>query len=301
MARPVARLAGAAALGPVTRAAVRAIPLMVMWVAPQVVASQVIAPQVVAGQDLRLPNRPANAPGGRAVAADVRSLDLREREERLLAEILAGNVPSWLRTLRPVEVTRSRNGDTTTVRLAVAPDYLAVGSDLDWFLVPLTPRSAQIVADATGTSLPTVPVVDAIWARADVRLGPDSLPPGPGMTTVPWFEEHDRRVRERRIRSGAALGSLVSGHKKDVVLTPRLSERPGHVAIYGWHRPNGVPIQPLYTGHTDDWADYSHGVRLVSRTVWVDGVEYDLIELLEDPGRSWLLEDDGPIRPARYR
>ena len=268
----------------------RALPLLLLG----------FAPGLVAAQELRLPPRPIDAPGGRSLAASVRSLDPVEREARLLAEILGGNVPTWFRTFRTVEFVRRHDGVPTTVRLSVAPDYLAVGSELDWFLIPLTAGAAQVVADSTATSLPTVPIVDAVWSAADVRLGPDSLPPGPEMTTVPWFEEHDARTRARRIRSGAPLGALVAGHKKDVVITSRMNERRGQVAIYGWHRPSGIPIQPLYTGHADAWVDYSHGVRLIHRTVWVDGVEHDLTELLEDPQRAWLLEDEGPIRPARY-
>jgi hypothetical protein len=234
------------------------------------------------------------------VLAAVRHLDRETREARLAGEILRGNVPSWLRTLRTVEVARRRGAERRTVRLSVTPDYLAVGSDLDWFLVPLTPGTAQRIADATGTSLPTATMVDAIWARADLRLGPDSLPPGPEMTTVAWFERHDRLVRTRRIRAGAPFGALVSGHKKDVVLAAELRDRTGRVAIYGWHRPSGAPIQPLYTGHADDWVDYSHGIRLIAREVLIDGEAHDLAALLEDPERWWLVAEEGPIRPARY-
>ena len=46
---------------------------------------------------------------------------------------------------------------------------------------------------------------------------------------------------------------------------------PGKIAIYGWHRLNGAPIQPLSTVHGACYADYSHGIRLVSETVLVDG------------------------------
>jgi len=42
------------------------------------------------------------------------------------------------------------------------------------------------------------------------------------------------------------------------------------VAIYGWHKLDGKPIQPLYTGHVDWYVDYSHGIRLVSRTIYID-------------------------------
>ncbi len=41
------------------------------------------------------------------------------------------------------------------------------------------------------------------------------------------------------------------------------------LAIYGWHRENGVAIQPLTIVHKDTYVDYSHGIRLVSRAVWI--------------------------------
>jgi len=100
--------------------------------------------------------------------------------------------------------------------------------------------------------------------------------------------------------AGLAHGTPVSGIKKDVVLTPRLEDEPGRVAIYGWHGQDGSPIQPVYTGHTDRWVDYSHGIRLVSRRVVVDGVEHDLVDLLEDPELWQLVSDEGPMHSARY-
>ena len=181
------------------------------------------------------------------------------------------------------------------------PDYLAVGSTSDHFRMPLSPQTAQRIADRTGTSLPTPLMVDAIWAAAAVRLGPDSIPPTPEMTTVPVFERHEVRIRARRgVHDDHPMGSLVAGHKKDIVLTARLDGLDGHVAIYGWHKPDGRPIQPVYTGHTDRWVDYSHGVRLVARRLLIDGVEHDLLEVLRDPQLAWLLSDEGVIERARY-
>ena len=96
------------------------------------------------------------------------------------------------------------------------------------------------------------------------------------------------------------MGALVAGHKKDVVLTALLGSRPGKVAIYGWHRLDGKPIQPLYTGHTDRWVDYSHGIRLVSRAVLIDGEERDMAEVLRDTALAGILSDEGVIMQARY-
>jgi hypothetical protein len=79
-----------------------------------------------------------------------------------------------------------------------------------------------------------------------------------------------------------------------------LRERPGHVAIYGWHYPNGEPIQPLYTGHVDWYVDYSHGIRPVRRWMRVDGLLRSFEQVLTDPARAGLLSDEGELAVPRY-
>jgi len=251
-------------------------------------------------QVLELPPRPADAPAGTEIARELRDLELEAREERLLEDILRGNVPDWLRQLTPVHVTGGSEGRASSVLIWVTPDYLAVGSDTDFLLTPLTPQAAQRIADQTHTSLPTPRMVDAIWAAAAVRLVPEPIPPSPEMTTLPVFEAHHRAVRVQRARHPEPDGSLVAGHKKDVVLSARLDPPTDRVAIYGWHQPDGGPIQPLYTGHTDRWVDYSHGIRLVSREVTIDGISHDLLAVLRAEGLAPLLSDEGVVPDPRY-
>ena len=88
--------------------------------------------------------------------------------------------------------------------------------------------------------------------------------------------------------SKPAAGALVAGDKKDVVIANKVFATPGKVAIYGWHKPDGKPSQPLYTGHADSWVDYSHGIRLVSRWLLVNGVATTIDEVLADPHRRAL-------------
>jgi hypothetical protein len=251
-------------------------------------------------QVLELPPRPADAPAGTEIARELRDLELEAREARLLEEVLRGNVPDWLRQLTPVPVTGGPDGRAIPVLIWVTPDYLAVGSDTDFLLTPLTPQAAQRIADRTHTSLPTPRMVDAVWAAATVRLVPEPIPPSPEMTTLPVFEAHHRAVRIQRARHPEPDGSLVAGHKKDVVLSARLEPRTDRVAIYGWHQPDGAPIQPLFTGHTDRWVDYSHGIRLVSREVTIDGVSHDLLDVLREEGLAPLLSGEGVIPEPRY-
>ena len=118
------------------------------------------------------------------------------------------------------------------------------------------------------------------------------------MTTVEVFLRHNEMVRKER--GGRSSGALVAGHKKDVVIANKVFKTPGKVAIYGWHQLDGKPIQPLYTGHTDNWVDYSHGIRFVSRRVILDRVETSIDTVLADPKYAFLLSNDGPMAQTRY-
>src|SRR5436309_4946295 len=107
------------------------------------------------GQKLSLPQRPFNAPSGDAFAERITSLALPERENEIVSQILSGNVPDFLRQLCPVSVTNVVPGKTNIGTFYATPDYLAVGSDTDYFLVPISPRTGQRIADALNCSLPT--------------------------------------------------------------------------------------------------------------------------------------------------
>ena len=110
---------------------------------------------------------------------------------------------------------------------------------------------------------------------------------------------HNEKIDAQSRARGGIPGTLVSGHKKDLVISPRLTSNPEKLAIYGWHQLNGVPIQPLSTVHGACYADYSHGIRLVSETALVDGERRSIYDLLDDPDLAGIVSDEGPIRNLR--
>jgi hypothetical protein len=252
-------------------------------------------------QTLLLPERSTNALGGSEFAKRVESLELSQREGQIFEQITSGNVPNFLRKLCAVTVTNKADGKTAAT-FHVAPDYLAVGSDEDYFLAPISPHTAQRIADVLGCTLPTRKIVNDIYAAAAVKLQPAPILPSPAMTSMPVFAQHNVIVRTQRLArvKEHPLGALVAGHKKDVVISARLAAAPGKVAIYGWHQTNGIPIQPLYTGHTAAWVDYSHGIRLVQQSAIVDGATRTVGEVLADPTLAPLFSDEGPIAASRY-
>jgi hypothetical protein len=255
-----------------------------------------------AGEVLDLPPRDHEAPDGLKVAHSLIGLDLKARDEKILTEVLAGNVPDFLRQLVPVSVTNISGSRTNTAVFYVTADYLAIGSDTNYFLSPVAPETAQKIADALHCSLPTSAMVDAIYKMAAVKLEPMPIPPGPEMTTVPIFIAHNEVIKTQRVQSSALnpLGALVAGHKKDVVISPKLDSSPGKVAIYGWHKTNGVPIQPLYLGHTATWVDYSQCARIVLQKMLVNGKMTTVAETLQNKDLAVLLSNEGIISNPRY-
>jgi len=244
---------------------------------------------------LSLPPRPAGAIAGSEFVRRTRGLSSVDRDREVVAELKRGNIPSFLGQLTPVKLTAS-DGQPVAATIWVTPDYLAIGSDDDFLYVPLTYYSATIIADRFGTVLPTARMVDAIYEQSAHHLTPTPLPAGPLMQSNLYLSRHQQRIDAQR--AGLPLGELVSGHKKDLVLSNRLRQLPGRVAIYGWHRAPGDPIQPLSTVHGARYADYSHGVRLVSTTVLVDGRPRSIYDALQDSQVAPILSREGVTRDA---
>jgi hypothetical protein len=236
---------------------------------------------------------------GSGFAESTRGLPGSVRQRLAQRELLAGNVPEFLRHLQPVDLSLTDSADhRRVVTVWVAPDYLAIGSDDDFLRIPLDYYTATAVAERFGCVLPTPKIVDAVYEQSDHHFVPQPMRPGPKMRSSVYYLRHQRMIESQR--QGTSLDALVSGHKKDLVITNRLFKRAKRVAIYGWHRARGDSIQPLSTVHEAHYADYSHGVRLVWRTVWVDGQPRDILDVLADPTVAPAITYEGLI-PEVYR
>jgi hypothetical protein len=252
---------------------------------------------LIADLTRNIPSRPFHALTGSQFADLISRLDPHEREQATLDELLRGNLPAFLRHLVPVELSyQEPYGTPLTATIFVTADYLAIGTDADFFRMPLNLHSALAIANRFDFLLPTTKVVDAIYKESGFRLVPQPLPAGPRMTSPEYFWLHNQMIEQQSRAQGFSLGTLVSGHKKDLVITNRLAARPGLLAIYGWHRGLAEPIQSLSTVHGAGYADYSHGVRLVSQKAIVDGRVRSVYDILRDPVLAKVLSDEGPIR-----
>jgi hypothetical protein len=224
-------------------------------------------------------------------------MSAQQREDAIQREISKGNVPEFLRKLVPVELHSALpTGKNLTVTIFVAPDYLAIGSDADFLRIPMNLHTALAIADRFGSVLPTKKMVDAIYLQSRYHFAPEPLPAGPQMRSTAYYQTHNQMIEKQADALGIKLGELVSGDKKDVVITNLLSRRIGRIAIYGWHKGPGQPIQPLSTVHGADYADYSHGIRLVSGTALMDGKPRSIYDILRDPSAATIVSDEGSIR-----
>ncbi|MCA9250901.1 MAG: hypothetical protein KDA54_07180 [Phycisphaerales bacterium] len=246
-----------------------------------------------------IPPRPAGAPTGTQLAAEIAGLSRVDREARILAEITSGNVPGFLREFVPINVSRVIASNTVNATYFVSNDYLSAGIERDFVRMPMSPLIAQPIADAFDCLLPTRRMVNDIYTQATTKLAPQPISP-----TTTDIARMTTMLRHHRIVEGQQgalpLTNLIGGIKKDVVITTQLPANPNKVAIYGWHQLNGSPIQPLYLGHVDFYADYSHGIRLVYKTMIVDGVEMPVAQVLADPQLNVLISDEGVLTSPSY-
>ena len=226
----------------------------------------------------------------------VSKMNPQEREQAIRDEILKGNLPEFLRKLVPVELhCELPRGRSLIATIFVAPDYLAIGSDDDFMRIPMNLHTAVAIAEHFGFILPTKKMVDAIYLQSRYHLVPQPLPAGPEMRSTAYYWTHNQMIKNQAFALGVRLGELVSGDKKDVVMTNRLAANAGRIAIYGWHRGPGQPIQPLSTVHGANYADYSHGIRMISEMALIDGKLRSVYDILRDSSVAKVLSDEGPI------
>ncbi len=213
----------------------------------------------------------------------------KEREEQILAWLDKGFWPRYQSRFKPIQVIEGGH----TLIYWVAADYLRLGSDADSVLIPLAWPAVRTLAARWQMLLPTAKMVNQIYQQSDRVYWPHAFPPSDEMSDTAVLVEHSEWVRERQ---GFDLYDfpLVAGHKKDLVASKRLLEKPQKLAIYGWHNiGNGTAIQPQSLWHADYYVDYSHGIRLVAPLAQLDGKVVSLATILKDSELSRLISFEG--------
>lgn len=280
------------------------------------------------------PRAPGALPGSKAIRlpdiwneAEPTPEGYHKRDKALYEQLLAGNLPGFLRNFVPVTVKSPDGAHSITYH--VMPDYLAVGSDDDYVTVPLGGPMAERLADAFGCILPTPKMVWDIHAQAvHVTLEPRRYAGTKDAKKQPstWaYEEYSDAIKKSIGKAlsaaGKSRGALVAGHRKDVVISDDLPAMRSKLVFYGgwlrnqrtnsktgvktWHdilQGTEGGIKQLAGPHPAFYTDYSHGVRFVSRAVTVDGQQRDIGTVLKDPVLHKLLIKERPIdlNVARY-
>ena len=223
---------------------------------------------------------------GEAFFKQAVSYNWAQRDSLALEYANAGQVPDFYFSFVPVTMPFTMpDGKKVKVTLYVAPDYFMVGTSSNWARVPITPMAAQKIADTYDCFLPTPLMVDAIYKASAVKLAPVPMYAFRDSTITMW-QHHLIIEGQRKSKKG-----LISGIKKDVVLSNKVAEnaRPNRVAIYGWHKLDGKPIQPVYAGHVNWYVDYSHGIRLIAKKIKIGNIWLDYTALFGDGAETKML------------
>jgi hypothetical protein len=206
-----------------------------------------------------IPPRPEKALSGSDFMKTIDGVEGAERERLILEQLQQGNIPDFLRDFQRVNVTFIGAEDKMEHKATffVMPDCLAIGSNEDHVLIPMTPRTAEAFAAANGLTLPTAKMVDDTFKNADVQIttDPRSTDSRENLTRQYWrdnpraqddsssYAEHDQAIQDRYqaemqrrsdadyeetphtgnnppVAPGRGEGPvlLTAGHKKELVL-----------------------------------------------------------------------------------
>jgi hypothetical protein len=224
-----------------------------------------------------------------------------EREILFLKEFFSGNVPSWMSQLVKLTITK---GDLS-ITMCVAPDYMSMGSNEDYLRFPLTPIAGVVAANKLGMALPTKSIVDDIYNEASTNGKTIHIPglnqaAGDGMWQMGagFYYYHNWKIKEKLTSSDE--GKLIAGHKKDPIISSFCANKPADLDFFGYY---SGPHQPTQTNphHPANFADYSHGIRLIHKQMWVTegGTRLagtsDYFTLLADPKYAKVLNHGFPM------
>lgn len=97
-----------------------------------------------------IPPRPSHAASASDFVQRSSALSEAARDKAVAAELMAGNLPVFLRRLRPVALADPRAEAHVTI--CVMPDYLAPGPDDDFLRLPWACRSRWRLPTASASS-----------------------------------------------------------------------------------------------------------------------------------------------------
>lgn len=204
-------------------------------------------------------------------------------------------------THEPPKWSNVTMGDLT---LTVATDALKAPAGDSILRLPVSWPDTIAICRKLGCVPPSKKIADAIYAAAPIKTAFHSLvtandPESGGvkMHGLPFAKRYnadvDKQIADAIAAEKGDEWSLVSGHEKYWLLSPRLAEavkatgRPAAVNYGGWDA-SGKPQQSPGARHDVDYeGDYSQLLRPIQRyATRPDGSKVDLLDLIEEDGVS---------------
>ena len=225
-----------------------------------------------------------------------------EREQKILAFARAGYIPSFLRRWCPIPVSIGTHQGV----FYVLPDFFSLGTDQDFVRVRVNPVTAELIARELEGSLPTITMVAATYQACGQKLvaQPWGPPYDSSMLLTSRWKVQDNKIEKGMNDHGFYNGALVEGHLKNIVIGRGLVNTEGaKVGIFGWYDAAGKAIQgPTANWRDHEWtyADYSHGMRVVSGVMDVDGGKLSVVEVLQRTELAELISAEGTLAHCSY-
>ena len=145
-----------------------------------------------------IPDRNFRYPSGSTFFKKITKNTGEKREKRFLKETLRGNIPDYLRNLKEVVISEKlKNGRKVKAKIWVTGDYISIGKDSDFVRTPMSPITAQHIADHYGFILPTTKIVDLIYNQADVKLSPITFTPNASMVSTSKYLQHNELIEKQ--------------------------------------------------------------------------------------------------------
>lgn len=176
--------------------------------------------------------------------------------------------------------------------------------------LPVSWQDTLAICKKLGWCPPTAAISDAIWKAATVRIPP--VPMGnfstpekaketsKKMVRLAFCQQHNQNVDSKIPPDRAS--ELCATEGKDWILSKRNLTTPKAATTYGWHQPNGKPIQGLGPdekppAHDDAHFDQTQVLRPIKRQARrkLDGALVDLLDELE--ARALPPAVTKPLRP----
>jgi hypothetical protein len=262
-----------------------------------------------------------------------------QRREQMLLDAVRRRDLAPIAWVPIITKIKSAGGNEYTAKIKVSKDAVRVGDATDSFRFSANHRTAQHIADALDSVLPTPYLSDQIWKQSAIQLPSMSQTrswhaDGTMSDTDRMLEQSkrvDKLITQQMVKTGK--DGLIADVGKDWVTHPELWQpytpsprcEKGHPRAmnYGWHwgvppghpqeefYPSTLPgirvIQPAARCHTIPHVDYSQVVRLVRRDVEVCGLGYsrgcgkmDIRQIATSPTISGLVSAAGPLEAMRH-